>query len=74
MSMLSGYTTCRGFLFAQRASVSACSGTCQLSLRIQQIIPIGHDHVIRNADEYERIQKYILENTQKWNEDRYYAL
>ena len=31
-----------------------------------------HDHVIRNAGEYERIEKYIRENPQKWDEDRYY--
>ena len=32
-----------------------------------------HDHVIRNAGEYERIQRYIHENPQKWAEDRYYT-
>ena len=32
-----------------------------------------HDHVIRNADEYERIRKYIHENPQRWEEDRNYA-
>jgi REP element-mobilizing transposase RayT len=32
-----------------------------------------HDHVIRNAAEYERIEKYICENPQKWDEDRYYT-
>ena len=35
--------------------------------------PRYHDHVIRNAGEYERIQKYIHENPQKWAEDRYYT-
>jgi len=32
-----------------------------------------HDHVIRNVGEYERIREYIDENTQRWEEDRYYA-
>ena len=32
-----------------------------------------HDHVIRNAGEYERIREYIRENPQEWDEDRYYA-
>ena len=33
-----------------------------------------HDHVIRNASEYERISQYILDNPQKWEEDEYNAL
>ena len=33
-----------------------------------------HDHVIRNAGEYERIYQYILDNPQKWKEDEYNAL
>ena len=32
-----------------------------------------HDHVIRNADEYERIRQYILANPRTWDEDRYYV-
>ena len=32
-----------------------------------------HDHVIRNADEYERIREYIDENTQRWEDDKYYT-
>ena len=31
-----------------------------------------HEHIIRNADEYQRIWKYIDENPQKWAEDCYY--
>ena len=31
-----------------------------------------HDHIIRNAAEHERIRKYIIENPQKWAEDRFY--
>ena len=34
--------------------------------------PRYHDHVIRNADELERIQYYVRHNPQKWTEDRYY--
>ncbi len=33
-----------------------------------------HDHVIRNADEYTRIIKYIDENPEKWPDDVFYAL
>lgn len=33
-----------------------------------------HDHIIRNAGEYERIYQYILANPQKWEEDEFYAL
>jgi hypothetical protein len=32
-----------------------------------------HDHVIRNADEHERISQYIRANPQKWTDDTYYA-
>ncbi len=32
-----------------------------------------HDHIIRNAAEHDRISKYIVENPQKWTEDRYHA-
>jgi REP element-mobilizing transposase RayT len=31
-----------------------------------------HDHVIRNREEYERIEAYILNNTRKWNNDCFY--
>lgn len=31
-----------------------------------------HDHVIRNAAEYEKIWHYIDENPSKWTEDEYY--
>ncbi len=33
-----------------------------------------HDHVIRNADEYARILKYIDENPQKWPDDTYHTM
>ncbi|MEA3349502.1 MAG: transposase [Chloroflexota bacterium] len=35
--------------------------------------PRYHDHIVRDAGEHERIQKYIRENPQKWDEDRFYA-
>ena len=34
--------------------------------------PRFHDHIIRNADEYNKIWQYIDENPQRWQEDRYY--
>ncbi len=30
-----------------------------------------HYHVIRNAIEYERIDRYIINNPRKWDEDRF---
>ena len=32
-----------------------------------------HDHVIRNAAEYERISNYILANPQNWQDDEFYG-
>jgi hypothetical protein len=29
------------------------------------------DHTIRNNDEYERIKKYIQNNPEKWNYDKF---
>jgi len=45
----------------------------------QNNLPFGwqaryHDHVIRNAGEYERIQQYILANPQTWEEDEFHAV
>jgi putative transposase len=31
-----------------------------------------HDHVIRNSDEFERIQNYIANNVENWKEDKFY--
>lgn len=31
-----------------------------------------HDHIIRNDDEYQRINDYIENNPQKWNDDELY--
>ena len=31
-----------------------------------------HDHIIRDATEYEKIWNYIEDNPRKWNEDKYY--
>lgn len=30
-----------------------------------------HDRIVRNRDEYERIYRYILENPERWVDDRY---
>jgi len=32
-----------------------------------------HDHIIRNADEYQRIKEYIIDNPRKWNVDKFKA-
>ena len=32
-----------------------------------------HDHIIRDAAEYERIAQYVVENPQKWAADRFYV-
>ncbi|KVV16190.1 transposase [Flavobacterium sp. TAB 87] len=34
--------------------------------------PRFHDHIIRNAAEFERIQNYIEQNPAKWAADKYY--
>ncbi len=31
-----------------------------------------HDHIIRNAESYDTIQNYIVDNPTKWNEDKFY--
>ena len=31
-----------------------------------------HDHIIRNADEYERIAAYIENNPTQWQEDKFF--
>ncbi len=32
-----------------------------------------HDHIIRNEDEFRRIQHYIVTNPQRWKEDKFYT-
>ncbi len=32
-----------------------------------------HDHIIRNAESYHRIDNYITQNPQKWNEDTFWS-
>jgi hypothetical protein len=34
--------------------------------------PRFHDHIIRNAQEYERIAAYIASNPARWQNDRYF--
>jgi len=31
-----------------------------------------HDHIIRNANEYKRIENYIINNPAYWNKDKFY--
>lgn len=33
--------------------------------------PNYNDHIIRNHDEYQRIKNYIINNPQKWDEDKF---
>jgi REP element-mobilizing transposase RayT len=35
--------------------------------------PRYHDHIIRNADEYKRIETYIINNPARWAEDKFYC-
>jgi putative transposase len=35
--------------------------------------PRYHDHVIRNAGEYERIHHYIANNAKNWAKDKFYS-
>lgn len=32
-----------------------------------------HDHIVRNNIEFQRIQNYIINNLQKWNNDKFYS-
>ena len=32
-----------------------------------------HDHIIRNRDDYEKIEKYIYDNPMRWQYDCFYA-
>ena len=34
--------------------------------------PRYHDHIIRNANEYKRIENYIINNPSNWNKDKFY--
>lgn len=34
--------------------------------------PRFHDHIIRSAEEYIRISNYILNNVDKWRDDKFY--
>ncbi len=34
--------------------------------------PNYHDHIIRNNTEYQRIKNYIIQNPQKWVDDKFY--
>jgi hypothetical protein len=34
--------------------------------------PRFHDHIIRDAAEYERISNYIINNPANWNKDKFY--
>jgi len=33
--------------------------------------PNYHDHIIRNDGEYQRIKNYIIQNPEKWNDDKF---
>ena len=32
-----------------------------------------HDHIIRNQEEFDRIEKYIMENIQNWEADKFFT-
>ncbi|HNX55736.1 MAG TPA: hypothetical protein PKO30_09145, partial [Prolixibacteraceae bacterium] len=32
-----------------------------------------HDHIIRNQEEFDRIERYIMENTANWETDKFFV-
>ena len=58
------------------STVSNIVGQLKRQITLQLGFPIFqrsfHDHIIRNAQEYEQIWNYIEDNPRKWNEDKYY--
>jgi hypothetical protein len=56
----------RGF----KIGVTIFARRCQIAFAWQARY---HDHIIRNAGEYDRIRDYIIENPARWQEDRYHA-
>jgi REP element-mobilizing transposase RayT len=73
----------------QMANISPKSGTISTILRSYKSVvsknarfihadfgwqPRFHDHIIRNAPEWERIQTYIENNPLNWKEDKFYLV
>ena len=73
----------------QMANISPKSGTISTILRSYKSVvtknsrfihaefgwqPRFHDHIIRNAPEWERIQTYIENNPMNWKEDKFYLV
>ena len=73
----------------QMANISPKSGTISTILRSYKSVvtknarfihaefgwqPRFHDHIIRNAPEWERIQTYIENNPMNWTEDKFYLV
>ncbi|MFM9825087.1 transposase, partial [Flavobacterium sp.] len=71
----------------QMANISPKSGTISAIMRSYKSVvtknarfihadfgwqPRFHDHIIRNAPEWERIQTYIENNPMNWKEDKFY--
>ena len=71
------------------ANISPKSGTISTILRSYKSVvtknarfihadfgwqPRFHDHIIRNAPEWERIQTYIENNPMNWKEDKFYLV
>lgn len=73
----------------QMANISPKSGTISAIIRSYKSVvtknarfihadfgwqPRFHDHIIRNAPEWERIQTYIENNPMNWKEDKFYLV
>lgn len=73
----------------QMANISPKSGTISAIMRSYKSVvtknarfihadfgwqPRFHDHIIRNAPEWERIQTYIENNPMNWKEDKFYLV
>jgi len=56
---------CRGY----KSAVTTYARKMHLEFDWQ---PRFHDHIIRSAEEYGRISNYILNNVDKWRDDKFY--
>ena len=59
----------RGFKSAVTKNINKIRNTCGRPIWQRNY----WEHVIRDADDLNRIRAYICENPLKWNEDRYYS-
>lgn len=63
-----GNTTISSIIGSYKAAVTKHANRLGLTHGWQ---PLFHDHIIRNADEFQRISHYIKNNPKNWKEDRF---